>query len=222
MSGLVSLLRRYHAQLAALLTYLVIYLALFGLLENIVVPVHIIHCPLDNLIPFCKWAILPYCFWFVWVPLVTLKVMARDTKAFRMLYWDMVLGCAAALIIFTLFPNGLHLRQPVQGTDFLSQCVKLLYRTDTPSNVCPSLHVYQTLCVLLAVFRCPSLRSWRTFGIIASILICCSTVLLDQHSVIDVVVAAVLFGMIDHLIVRCFRLQTCPARSRPTLLMGRF
>ena len=41
--------------------YLVFYLAFFKLLEQgIQVPDLVLHCRLDDLIPFCKYAIIPY------------------------------------------------------------------------------------------------------------------------------------------------------------------
>lgn len=45
--------------------YLVFYLAFFKLLEQgIQVPDLVLHCRLDDLIPFCKYAIIPYYLWF--------------------------------------------------------------------------------------------------------------------------------------------------------------
>ena len=49
--------------------YLVFYLAFFKLLEQgIQVPDLVLHCRLDDLIPFCKYAIIPYYLWFAWIP----------------------------------------------------------------------------------------------------------------------------------------------------------
>ena len=48
--------------------YLVFYLAFFKLLEQgIQVPDLVLHCRLDDLIPFCKYAIIPYYLWFAWI-----------------------------------------------------------------------------------------------------------------------------------------------------------
>ena len=49
--------------------YLVFYLACFAFLEkSILVPDLWVHCRLDDLIPFCKYAIVPYYMWFAWIP----------------------------------------------------------------------------------------------------------------------------------------------------------
>ena len=49
--------------------YTVFYLTAFHWLEvNITVPAIWVHCQLDDVIPFCKYAIVPYFAWFAWIP----------------------------------------------------------------------------------------------------------------------------------------------------------
>lgn len=50
--------------------YFLLYLSAFNFLETqISMPrVLLVHCRLDDLIPFCKYAILPYFAWFAWIP----------------------------------------------------------------------------------------------------------------------------------------------------------
>ena len=49
--------------------YFVFYLIAFFSLEQIHRPdLHIIHCALDDVIPFCEWFIIPYCLWFLVMP----------------------------------------------------------------------------------------------------------------------------------------------------------
>lgn len=45
--------------------YLMLYLAVFRWQELHLTPVVWVHTPLDDLIPFCEYAILPYLAWFV-------------------------------------------------------------------------------------------------------------------------------------------------------------
>ena len=186
-------------RLLALGIYLVVYLLAFALLERFVTPYYIIHCALDDLIPFCSWAIIPYFFWFLWIPFVILLVMICQPEEFQRMYWGMVIGCACALAIYAIFPNGLDLRGRVAGTDFLAQMVRLLYRVDTATNVCPSLHVYQSVCVMLAIIRSERLKCLRIPGLFITAAIAASTVLLDQHSVIDVAMGLLLCVSVDSI-----------------------
>ena len=70
--------------------------------------------------------------------------------------------------------------------------VKRLYRIDTPTNVFPSIHAYNSLCMHIALMKSKNLREARygRFVRFASgllcILICIATLVLKQHSVLDV------------------------------------
>ena len=73
--------------------------------------------------------------------------------------------------------------------------VRFLYQIDTPTNVLPSIHVFNSVAVAIAVAECESLREntrvVRASNVLA-ILIICSTVFLKQHTVLDVVTALIL------------------------------
>ena len=61
--------------------YLVFYLAFFFLLEKSVqVPDLVLHCTLDDLIPFCKYAIIPYYAWFAWIPATLFFLLWRGPR----------------------------------------------------------------------------------------------------------------------------------------------
>ena len=64
-----------------------------------------------------------------------------------------------ALLFYAIVPNGLALRpRYVPGNDIFSKAVQSLYRTDTPMNVCPSIHVFNSVTLMLAYYRTPLLR----------------------------------------------------------------
>ncbi len=206
-------MRRWLSQkrpsIMALLIYFILYLTAFTLLERFVQPRYYIHCALDDLIPFCKWALIPYVFWFIWIPFVILYLLWKDQEQFNRFYWATVLGSACALTIYALFPNGLQLRRVIYDRDFMSQMVLLLRRIDTPTNVCPSLHVYQSVCACIAVFRSKAMQRWRIFAVIAAVAISWSTMLLDQHSVIDVLCGVVLCLLVDCALTVVYRKKAC-------------
>ena len=59
-----------------------------------------------------------------------------------------------ALLFYAIVPNGLALRpRYVPGNDIFSKSVRSLYRTDTPMNVCPSIHVFNSVTLMLAYYR---------------------------------------------------------------------
>ena len=99
-------------------------------------------------------------------------------------------GMTISLIICTFYHNGTDFR-PVLDADknIFTQLVRRLYITDTPTNVFPSIHVYNSICTHVAISRSERLRrypaiQWSSF--VLMVLICMATVFLKQHSVVDV------------------------------------
>ena len=138
--------------------YFLLYLSAFNFLETqISMPrVLLVHCRLDDLIPFCKYAILPYFAWFAWIPFTLFYLL---WKAPREDFWRLCLplfgGMTIALACYVILPTGLDLRPYyVPGTDLFARAVRMLYRTDTPTNVCPSIHVFNSVTLMLAYHRC--------------------------------------------------------------------
>ncbi|MGN0976101.1 MAG: hypothetical protein ACI4OL_08850 [Gemmiger sp.] len=194
--------KRHPIQFMAL--YLVFYLAFFEALEKTTVPVVTIHCFLDDLIPFCKYAIVPYYLWFVWIVCTLFWLLWWAPKQeFWRLCLPLFAGMTIALSICMVLPNGVALRPAsVPGNDLISVLVRGLYATDTSTNVCPSIHVFNSIMLDMAYQRSSLLsgRRWRWVTVSARVLdvaIIASTMLLKQHSVIDVLCGAALAFALD-------------------------
>ena len=211
---------RHPIQFMAL--FLVIYLLFFGFLETVnQTPRLWLHCGLDDLIPFCKYAIVPYVLWFLYVPGVLLFLLWR---APRQEFWRLCLplfaGMTMALLFYAIVPNGLALRPHyVSGNDIFAQAVRSLYRTDTPINVCPSIHVFNSVTLMLAYYRCrcfdaPRLRWMRPAAAVLCVSITLSTMLLKQHSVIDVVFGMLLAFALDGIAAEMQRAPQTTQRNR--------
>ena len=105
------------------------------------------------------------------------------------------------MVIFFLFPNafadpsGASLRPDVETlnrNNILLDFMKYFWaNVDTPTNVCPSLHVIGTMACMFTVLHSERLKNkiFRAFIVLVSISICISTVFLRQHSILDVIVA---------------------------------
>ena len=62
--------------------YTVFYLTAFHWLEvNVTVPAIWVHCQLDDVIPFCKYAIVPYFAWFAWIPFTLFYLLLRGDRS---------------------------------------------------------------------------------------------------------------------------------------------
>lgn len=177
------------------LLYFIPYLIYFELLETFAVPRFIIHCPLDDWIPFHEGFVIPY---FAWFPMLAVSLgyfLFHSRKDFLDLCFIMFSGMTICLIIYTLLPNGLQLRPVVEHDNLLAKIASLLYAIDTPTNVCPSIHVSSTVAIMMIVQRYQNFRHpvlIKGITIFTGIAICLSTVVLKQHSVIDVILGLIL------------------------------
>lgn len=186
--------------------YLVFYLSVFHWLEvNITVPEVWVHCHLDDLIPFCKYAVIPYLAWFIWIPFTLFYLLWKAPRAdFWRLCLPLFAGMTIALAVYVILPNGLDLRPyRVYGSDIFARIVRQLYSTDTATNVCPSIHVFNSVTLMLAyyrsaVFDAPRRRWMRPAAMVLCMSITLSTMLLKQHSVIDVVFGLLLALALDY------------------------
>ncbi len=186
-----------HAWL--ILAYLPIYMVWFLLLERYVTKgYHIIQSPLDSYIPFNELFIVPYLLWFPFIAVSVLYFIFKDRTECYRLCGLLITGMTVFLLVSTFYPNGVALRPVLSklGRDnIFLDLVAGLHKADTSTNVCPSIHVYNSLAVCFAFFASSHLTGKRLLKagiLILTILICLSTVFLKQHSVIDVIWAFIL------------------------------
>ena len=199
--------------------YFLLYLSAFNFLETqISMPrVLLVHCRLDDLIPFCKYAILPYFAWFAWIPFTLFYLL---WKAPREDFWRLCLplftGMTLSLLFCAIVPNGTDLRPAyIYGNDIFTRTVRALWHTDTSTNVFPSIHVFNSVTLALAYHHCARLRGrkWLWVRVSADLLcvsIILSTMLLKQHSVIDVMGGIILALTLD-AVADAVALRTAPS-----------
>ncbi|ABX44067.1 phosphatase PAP2 family protein [Lachnoclostridium phytofermentans] len=192
---------------AWVLLYFFIYAPWFVYLEKtITTNYHSVHIKLDDYIPFNELFVIPYYLWFVLIALVVGYLFFKDKKEYYRSTAFLFIGMTVCLFIYTIWPNGQDLRPDLAtlGRDnILIDIVRNLYRTDTNTNVCPSIHAFNSIGICIAVFHTNSLKDKRYITIptvILAILICMSTVFLKQHSVFDVISASLL-SIVMYLVV---------------------
>ena len=175
--------------------YFVVYLIGFVPLERATDPRFIIHCRLDDLIPFGEWGIVPYVCWYLLVPGMLLFYLCRDKADYLRLCFIMYVGMTICLALYYLLPTGLELRHPIPRDNLLCLAVALLRRIDTPTNVCPSIHVSSTVGIAIVALRSrlfAGRRMVRASLLVFCLLVCVGTLVIQQHSVWDVLAGAAL------------------------------
>jgi len=165
------------------------YFALYFLTENLIpaercTPVHMW---LDDVIPFCEWFLIPYVFWYVLIVISLGYFLLYNVDSFKRLQTFIIITQIVAVTVYILFPNRQDLRPSQFPRDnILTDGVRLLYRLDTNTGVCPSLHVAYSIgiaSVWLKQKKCDVW--WKGFVLGSVILICLSTMFLKQHSAVD-------------------------------------
>lgn len=180
----------YKYKHAWVLCYGFIYLPWFIYLEKTVTKnYHIMHINLDDYIPFNEYFIIPYLLWFFYVAGAIIFLFFTNVKDYYRLCTMLFTGMTISLLICTVFPNGTDFRPLVNpDKNIFSALVAWLYSTDTCTNVFPSIHFYNSLCVHIAVTRNERLRRMKYVRLASFILmvsICLATVFLKQHSAFD-------------------------------------
>ncbi len=181
--------------------YALIYLPWFAFLEKTVqVPAHLIHMALDDYIPFVEIFVIPYMLWFAYISVTVLYFLRKDRNEFYRLMIFLIIGMTVFLIVSTVYPNGHDLRPAAfDHSNIFTRMIQRLYSTDSPNNILPSIHVFNSLGAWFAIHNSRFLKEKKGIRLSAFILTCLiilSTVFIKQHSVLDVFLAFLMAGVL--------------------------
>ncbi|MBQ0001691.1 MAG: phosphatase PAP2 family protein [Clostridiales bacterium] len=165
---------------------------------------HVVHTVFDDFIPFCEYFIIPYALWFPYMfgTFFYFIFFNKNKKEYYQFTFNMILGMSVFLVVSYFYPNIQYLRPTTfANNNIFTQAVRFLYKVDTPTNILPSIHVYNSLAIHMAINSCEALRDkkWvRRGSLVLCILIVLSTMFLRQHTVVDVVMGITLamFGTV--------------------------
>lgn len=182
-----------------ILFYAIVYIVLFyGLEHRSVRAYHIVHTLFDDYIPFCEFFIIPYLLWFPYMIGAVLYFIFKNTdrREYYQLIFNLMMGMTIFLVVSYVYPNAHQLRPAEFARDnIFTDAVRWLYATDTPTNILPSIHVFNSLAIHMAIISCKSLRNHKGIqygSLTLTILIILSTMFLKQHSFVDVSMGATL------------------------------
>ena len=180
-----------------------IYLVSFTLLEKIQFSEYIYtETWIDAYIPFLDIFVIPYMMWFAYIVLGFCYFLLNDVEGFYRTCFYIFAGMYVCLIIYTLFPNAQGLRVNLDLNEPLQRLLSIVYSVDTSTNVCPSIHVYNSVMMLVSLCKNDTFQKsslWKILIGILTILICLSTIFTKQHAFIDIIYALMLCFSIYHL-----------------------
>ncbi len=199
-----------------ILSYMLIYLVWFAYLERTVTRrFHVIHMAVDDYIPFVELFIVPYLLWFGYVAVAIVYFFFKDVQDYYKLCIFLFVGMTVFLVVSTVYPNGHYLRPRVFERDnIFVDMVKALQMVDTPTNLFPSIHVYNSIGVHISVMQSQRLKEkkWiRRSSFVLMLSIIAATMFLKQHSVFDVITGCVM-GVVMYTLVYGIDYQTSRKR----------
>lgn len=190
-----AFLQKYH-NIKYLTILFIIYFIGFMLLEVRTSSQTIITSTLiDQYIPFNEYFVIPYLLWFVFIALGFAYFIFVDSHGFKRTCYYMFTGMFISLLFYFLFPNGQDLRITLDNDNIFRILVSFIYSIDSPTNVCPSIHVYNSVMMCVSLMKSKIFHQKHILMIITvilTIMICASTVFIKQHAFIDIVVALIL------------------------------
>lgn len=187
--------------------YWLIYLPWFAYLERTVTKqFHVIHLPIDDYIPFCEYFVIPYFLWFAYIAVGIGYFAVKNKNEYYNLCKILFFGMTVFLIVSTLCPNGHYLRPTTFARDnIFVDMVRMLYATDTSTNLFPSIHVYNSIAINAVIWHCEDFKKnyFVRYGSgILMVSIVLATMFLKQHSVFDVITGILLALAIIRFVYR--------------------
>lgn len=179
-----------------------IYFALYFLTENLIPAerCHVMHCFLDDLVPFNEYFLIFYTGWYLLVFGSVAYYLMYDVKRFRELDLYIFVTQMVAMFFYIVLPSRQDLRPAAfPRENFFTWVMGLIYTFDTDTGVCPSLHVAYSWAIFNVMVKDQHLTKWfKVFLGLFAVMVCLSTAFVKQHSFLDIFAAipVVLLGEI--------------------------
>ena len=171
----------------------IVYFALYLLTENLIPPerCHAVHCALDDAIPFCEFFVIPYVFWYLLVGGSLLYYFLYDVESFKNLSKFIIVTQLVAMAVYIIWPSRQDLRPEVfPRQNVFTWAMSVIYGFDTPTGVCPSLHVGYSLGIVSAWLKTREAKPGaKVFVVVFVVLVILSIHFIKQHSFLDVLAA---------------------------------
>lgn len=195
--------------LLPLLAYMIFYMTWWSHLEDTVTTqFRVIHMGIDDRIPFLEIFIIPYLAWFAYVSVTVLALFFKDEtkKDYYRCLTFLFTGMTLFLLISTIMPNGHQLRPSVMPRDnVFTRMIAALWQSDTPTNLWPSIHVYNSLGAHFAIANSKAFENHKLLksaSLTLALSIILSTMFIKQHSFFDVLTALGLAAVMYVLIYK--------------------
>lgn len=144
----------------------------------------VLDTPLDGYVPLWRVWIIPYLLGLLWwAASYVWAVWKMEDDLYRAFVISFVTVMLTSYVIYIVFPTYV-IRPEVQGDDWLTRLVAVLYENDRVNNAFPSGHTYNSVMIALFWSRWYPRQRWLWFTIAAIVVL--STLFTRQHNLPDV------------------------------------
>lgn len=155
----------------------------------------------DTNTPFIKLFVIPYYFWYTFMAIGLVLLLFKNNKEYMRSMVVLSIGQLICYFIYFNFQTTVP-RPILYGDDPLTKMIALMYKIDQPFNCFPSIHVFTTFSITIALLRTKELsKKIKSSAIIISILIILSTIFIKQHVILDVFGGLILSIMVYRTII---------------------
>ena len=169
------------------------YFILYFLTENFIPyeKCYPVHCWLDDVVPFCEYFVIPYVGWYLLIVGSLIYFALYNPKNFENMSKFIIVTQVVAMLIYILFPTRQDLRPEMfPRENIFTGILGLIYRFDTNTGVCPSLHVAYSVGIASTWLKEKSAsKLCKTLITIFCFFVCISVAFVKQHSVVDIFAA---------------------------------
>tara|TARA_B100001094_G_scaffold165211_1_gene159946 strand:- start:5 stop:745 length:741 start_codon:yes stop_codon:yes gene_type:complete len=169
--------------------------------------------PIDTMVPFIAWSFVIYLSLYLYYPAAAWFGRDDDERIREMFafYQSLFVMTWVVYLIFILFPTEIYIRDQIpegirSGEGFWGFWYgDLMHKTDMPYNAWPSLHVTQSLMIVMLLRYWKIVYGWKEILTwIAWIALCISVMTTKQHFFFDLT-AGIVTGII------CWYMMCIPA-----------
>ena len=141
---------------------------------------------IDELIPYVPSFIFIYVLSYpLWI--LGFWMFARESRKFcNEIFAAEFVSKTICLIFYVLLPTTME-RADLSGDGVFNWMTSVVYSTDHPNNLFPSIHCMESWLCFIGSLRCKkSHKGYSVVWFFLAILICCSTVFVKQHVFVDI------------------------------------
>lgn len=151
-------------------------------------PAHSLETALDALIPLSTPWVTIYLLSFASWLITIVWILCEDKQHAYRLCGVYTIIMIVSTVCFLAYPVTIE-RPEITGTGLFDDWMRFLYAVDSPTNLCPSLHVVISYICWRCTLGCKKIPKWyQWFNLVFLILVCFCILFVKQHFVADIFV----------------------------------